>query len=64
LALCLGHVAATPWIDAAVIGVDTAGQLREMARGESNAALPPATEAELGRIAAMAPPRLLNPALW
>lgn len=62
--LCLRFVMSHPWVRTSVIGVDTAAQLDEIVAAAFPDALPAKVMARLGELAAMASPRLLNPALW
>lgn len=62
--LCLRYNASMPWIETTVLGVDTALQFEAIAAVPIDKGVGSAQLAMIGEIAELAPPRLLNPALW
>lgn len=62
--LCLGYALAQPWIDAVVVGIRSAGQLREVAAEVRAGALDDEACRRLEHSIPAGSPDLVNPALW
>lgn len=62
--LCMAFVRAFPWITSLVVGVESAGQLRELLSLACTEPLSPAQAALVRETFTDVPVRLLNPVLW
>jgi spore coat polysaccharide biosynthesis protein SpsF (cytidylyltransferase family)/aryl-alcohol dehydrogenase-like predicted oxidoreductase len=62
--LCMAFVFAFPWVTSAVVGVESASQLRELVTLAREQPLTPTQTAAVRQAFTNVPSRLLNPALW